>query len=52
MEFLLKQNIESVKHIKRDELTNTYLSEILVDWRTNYMYEIDGIIVTNDKAKF
>ena len=30
-------------------LSNEMLSEILVDWRTNYMYEIDGVIVTDDK---
>lgn len=30
------------------KLTNEYLSELLVDWRTNYTYEIDGVIVTND----
>jgi NAD-dependent DNA ligase len=30
-------------------LSNETLSEILVDWRTNYMYEIDGVIVTDDK---
>ena len=29
-------------------LSNEMLSEILVDWRTNYMYEIDGVIVTDD----
>ena len=30
-------------------LTNEFLSALLVDWRTNYMYEIDGVIVTNDE---
>jgi len=30
------------------ELTNEMLSELLLDWRKNYEYEIDGIIVTDD----
>lgn len=30
-------------------VSNELLSQILVDWRTNYMYEIDGVIVTNDE---
>jgi NAD-dependent DNA ligase len=29
-------------------LTNEILSELLVDWRKNYLYEIDGVIVTDD----
>jgi NAD-dependent DNA ligase len=32
-------------------LTNELLSETLVEWRKNYVYEIDGVIVTND-AKY
>jgi NAD-dependent DNA ligase len=31
------------------KLTNEMLSNLLVNWRTNYAYEIDGVIVTNDK---
>lgn len=30
-------------------LTNETLSDTLVDWRENYEYEIDGVIVTNDE---
>jgi len=29
-------------------LTNEMLSELLLDWRKNYEYEIDGVIVTDD----
>jgi NAD-dependent DNA ligase/DNA polymerase/3'-5' exonuclease PolX len=29
-------------------LSNEILSELLVDWRKNYTYEIDGVIVTDD----
>jgi len=31
-------------------ISNESLSELLVDWRNNYDYEIDGIIVSNDKV--
>jgi NAD-dependent DNA ligase/DNA polymerase/3'-5' exonuclease PolX len=37
---------ETVSHSK---LTNELLSDRLVDWRTNYQYDIDGVIVTDDK---
>jgi NAD-dependent DNA ligase len=30
------------------KLTNELLSQTLVEWRKNYVYEIDGVIVTND----
>ena len=30
------------------DLTNEYLSSLLLDWRSHYEYEIDGIIVTDD----
>ena len=39
---------EVVQNEVRAELSNESLSEVLVDWRTNYMYEIDGVIVAND----
>ena len=32
----------------QQNLTNEVLSETLMDWRTNYEYEIDGVIVAND----
>jgi NAD-dependent DNA ligase len=48
MKFLEKAGFESVKHITKTALTNSELSEILVDWRANYTYEIDGVIVAND----
>ena len=44
-------NILTVKHElvePASKLTNEYLSGILQDWRTNYTYEIDGIIVSDD----
>ena len=32
-----------------EDLTNEKLSEVLMDWRQTYLYEIDGVIVTDDK---
>lgn len=52
MEFLKSLSIKSVLHqiVNREVLTNEYLSNLLVDWRKNYTYEIDGIIVTDNAA--
>ena len=50
MDFLGTINVERVLYKMEPILTNELLSELLVDWRTNYIYEIDGIIVTNDAA--
>jgi NAD-dependent DNA ligase len=36
------------QQIPSDALTNEGLSETLIDWRTNYEYEIDGVIVSDD----
>jgi NAD-dependent DNA ligase len=54
MEFLKSLSIKSVLHqiVNREVLTNEYLSELLVDWRKNYTYEIDGIIVTDNAAVY
>lgn len=38
-----------VKHINNETITNESLSELLMEWRSNYEYEIDGVIVTNDE---
>ena len=51
-DFLKKLDIEIVLFEKVDgsnELTNELLSNLLVDWRKNYVYEIDGVIVIDDK---
>jgi NAD-dependent DNA ligase len=48
MEYLGTINVERVLYKVEPTLTNEMLSELLVDWRTNYIYEIDGVIVTND----
>lgn len=51
MEFLTTLDVEVVLWKTESVLTNELLSETLVDWRKNYIYEIDGVIVTND-AKY
>jgi len=50
MALLETMNVDVVQHKNIDNLSNEYLSEILQDWRKNYMYEIDGIIVADDNA--
>jgi len=49
MEFLGTINVERVLFQLADTLTNEMLSNLLVEWRKTYMYEIDGVIVTDDK---
>jgi NAD-dependent DNA ligase/DNA polymerase/3'-5' exonuclease PolX len=51
MEFLSTLDVEIVLWKTESSLTNELLSETLVEWRKNYVYEIDGVIVTND-AKY
>ena len=49
MEFLEHESIDVVIHHTKPNIDNTTLSNILVDWRENYEYTIDGVIVTDDK---
>jgi len=51
MEFLSTIDVEGVLWKTETALTNELLSQTLVEWRKNYIYEIDGVIVTND-AKY
>ena len=51
MEFLSTLDVETVLYKVETSLTNEMLSQTLVDWRKNYSYEIDGVIVVND-AKY
>ena len=51
MGFLSTLDVEIVLWKTETALTNELLSETLVEWRKNYAYEIDGVIVTND-AKY
>ena len=55
--FLSAQNVETVLNKMVNSalsngssaLSNELLSETLVEWRKSYAYEIDGVIVTDDK---
>jgi NAD-dependent DNA ligase len=49
MEYLGTINVERTLFQLADTLTNEMLSNLLVEWRKTYMYEIDGVIVTDDK---
>ena len=40
---------KTVLHQEDNALTNEKLSDILIDWRSNYEYEMDGIIISDDK---
>jgi NAD-dependent DNA ligase len=50
MEFLGTLNIERVLYKNTDNLSNEMLSNLLKEWRQNYMYEIDGVIVVDDHS--
>ena len=40
---------QTVTYEVKDKISNELLSELLLDWRKEYKYEIDGVIVVNDK---
>jgi NAD-dependent DNA ligase len=48
MALLESMNVDVVQNRSVAALSNEYLSEVLQDWRKNYMYEIDGVIVADD----
>lgn len=50
MKLLVETGFNTVRNETRSDITNAELSDILVDWRANYEYEIDGVIVSNDKV--
>ena len=50
MAYLSELNdIEVVQHTIETEISNESLSNLLVEWRKEYKYEIDGVICINDK---
>jgi NAD-dependent DNA ligase len=49
MSFLRAQNVETVLNKMVTSLTNEMLSDTLIEWPQTYAYEIDGVIVTDDK---
>ena len=46
--FLKKHKTITVIHKKLKKITKEVLSKHLIDWRANYDYDIDGIIVADD----
>ena len=49
MRTLVELKHEVVRNQTFTSITNELLSEKLLDWRQNYDYEIDGVIVADDK---
>ena len=47
--WLQKNGVVTVLHEVTDDISNEMLSDLLVEWRSNYEYMIDGIIVNDDK---
>jgi len=47
---LRELGFEVVRNQVEPTLSNEVLSTLLMDWRSNYEYEIDGIIVADDKV--
>jgi DNA ligase (NAD+) len=48
MSFLEKNGAQVVKYMNVSKITNEFLSELLINWRTEYKYEIDGVICIHD----
>ena len=49
MAFLEEHQFKTIKYTVHKDITNEELSKILVDWRNNYKYQNDGLIVADDK---
>ena len=49
MRFISSLNVDCVLNLSVPTISNEYLSDLLVEWREKYQYEIDGIIVIDDK---
>jgi len=47
-QFIKSLGLKSVRSLNTNNLSNESLSSILVNWRSSYQYEIDGVIVTHD----
>jgi len=50
MRMLEKAKLSVVQNQSQGTMTNEYLSDLLVDWRKTYSYEIDGVIVIQDSV--
>jgi NAD-dependent DNA ligase len=49
MAMLSEQDVDVVINETVSEISNEILSQLLVKWRSSYIYEIDGIICTDDQ---
>jgi DNA ligase (NAD+) len=49
MEWLENNKFDTIVYETKDDVSNETLSVILEDWRDNYIYEVDGIIVNDNK---
>ena len=49
MKLLSSLDIEVVLNREESKISNELLSQLLIEWRKDYLYEIDGVIVTNDE---
>ena len=49
MNTLDKLNVNNVYYEIADDILNEFLSDKLVEWREKYLYEMDGVIVINNK---
>ena len=49
MKTLDKLNVNNVHYEIVDNISNEFLSDKLVEWREKYLYEMDGVIVVNNK---
>ena len=49
MKFLKENNILEVINVSKNEINNENLSEELLKWRESYAYQVDGVVVVNDK---
>ena len=47
---LISDGFETVQNRTVSDVTNEMLSELLIEWRKSYVYEIDGVIVADDRV--
>ena len=50
VQFAVKSGFSFCKNVYRSVVSNEKLSDILMDWRKNYDYQIDGLVVTDDNV--
>lgn len=49
MNMLTDMDVEVIRFLVEKSVSNELLSELLVEWREGYKYEIDGVICCNDQ---